>query len=85
MAEKTAATYALKKQLDAAGRLRDGKDAQQLKDAQSALDKAMKTVNDSMKNSGMRIGKRWRGRPAGRPKRGLRRKQRPRRPGWLWP
>lgn len=40
---------ALKKQLDAAGKLKDGKDTKQVKDAQTALDKAMKTVNDSMK------------------------------------
>ena len=40
---------ALKKQLDAAGKLKDGKDVKKLKDAQTALDKAMKTVNDSVK------------------------------------
>ncbi|RYQ41660.1 hypothetical protein [Bifidobacterium pseudolongum] len=39
----------LKKQLDAAGKLKDGKDVKKLKDAQTALDKAMKTVNDSVK------------------------------------
>ncbi|MCH4861001.1 hypothetical protein LF916_09110 [Bifidobacterium pseudolongum] len=40
---------ALKKQLDAAGKLKDGKDVKKIKDAQTALDKAMKTVNDSVK------------------------------------
>lgn len=40
---------ALKKQLDAAGKLKDSKDVKKLKDAQTALDKAMKTVNDSVK------------------------------------
>lgn len=40
---------ALKKQLDAAGKLKDGKDVQKIKDAQAGLDKAMKTVNDSVK------------------------------------
>lgn len=40
---------ALKKQLDAAGNAKDGKDVKKLKDAQAALDKAMKTVNDSVK------------------------------------
>lgn len=40
---------ALKKQMDAAGKLKDGKDVQKIKDAQTALDKAMKTVNDSVK------------------------------------
>lgn len=39
----------LKKQLDAAGKLKDGKDVKKLKDAQTALDKAMKTVNNSVK------------------------------------
>ena len=39
----------LKKQLDAAGKLKDGKDVKKIKDAQTALDKAMKTVNDSVK------------------------------------
>lgn len=40
---------ALKKQLDAAGKLKDGKDVKKIKDAQTALDKAMKTVNNSVK------------------------------------
>lgn len=40
---------ALKKQLDAAGKAKDGKDVQKIKDAQAGLDKAMKTVNDSVK------------------------------------
>lgn len=40
---------ALKKQLDTAGKLKDGKDVKKIKDAQTALDKAMKTVNDSVK------------------------------------
>ena len=40
---------ALKKQLDAAGNAKDGKDVQKIKDAQTALDKAMKTVNNSVK------------------------------------
>ena len=40
---------ALKKQLDAAGKLKDGKDVKKLKDAQTALDKAMKSVNASVK------------------------------------
>ena len=40
---------ALKKQLDTAGKLKDGKDVKKIKDAQVALDKAMKTVNDSVK------------------------------------
>lgn len=40
---------ALKKQLDAAGKLKDSKDVKKLKDAQTALDKAMKTVNNSVK------------------------------------
>lgn len=40
---------ALKKQLDTAGKLNDGKDVKKIKDAQTALDKAMKTVNDSVK------------------------------------
>ena len=40
---------ALKKQLDAAGNAKDGKDVQKIKDAQAGLDKAMKTVNDSVK------------------------------------
>ena len=40
---------ALKKQLDAAGKLKDGKDVTKIKDAQVALDKAMKQVNDSVK------------------------------------
>lgn len=40
---------ALKKQLDAAGKLKDSKDVKKLKDAQTALDKAMKQVNDSVK------------------------------------
>lgn len=40
---------ALKKQMDAAGKLKDGKDVKKIKDAQTALDKAMKTVNDSVK------------------------------------
>ena len=40
---------ALKKQLDAAGKAKDGKDVKKIKDAQTALDKAMKTVNDSVK------------------------------------
>lgn len=40
---------ALKKQLDAAGKLKDSKDVKKLKDAQTALDKAMKTVNASVK------------------------------------
>lgn len=39
----------LKKQLDAAGKLKDSKDVKKLKDAQTALDKAMKQVNDSVK------------------------------------
>ena len=39
---------ALKKQLDAAGKLKDGKNVKKLKDAQAALDKAMKSVNDSV-------------------------------------
>ena len=39
----------LKKQLDAAGKLKDGKDVKKIKDAQTALDKAMKTVNNSVK------------------------------------
>lgn len=39
----------LKKQLDAAGKLKDSKDVKKLKDAQTALDKAMKSVNDSVK------------------------------------
>lgn len=39
----------LKKQLDAAGKLKDGKDVKKIKDAQTALDKAMKQVNDSVK------------------------------------
>ncbi|RGW08602.1 hypothetical protein [Bifidobacterium pseudolongum] len=39
----------LKKQLDAAGKLKDSTDVKKLKDAQTALDKAMKTVNDSVK------------------------------------
>lgn len=40
---------ALKKQLDAAGKAKDGKDVKKIKDAQTALDKAMKTVNNSVK------------------------------------
>lgn len=40
---------ALKKQMDAAGKAKDGKDVKKIKDAQTALDKAMKTVNDSVK------------------------------------
>ena len=40
---------ALKKQLDTAGKLKDGKDVKKLKDAQTALEKAMKTVNNSVK------------------------------------
>lgn len=40
---------ALKKQLDTAGKLKDGKDVKKIKDAQTALDKAMKTVNNSVK------------------------------------
>ena len=40
---------ALKKQLDAAGKLKDGQDVQKIKDAQAGLDKAMKSVNDSVK------------------------------------
>ena len=40
---------ALKKQLDAAGKLKDSKDVKKIKDAQTALDKAMKTVNASVK------------------------------------
>ena len=40
---------ALKKQMDTAGKLKDGKDVKKIKDAQTALDKAMKTVNDSVK------------------------------------
>lgn len=40
---------ALKKQMDAAGKLKDGKDVKKIKDAQTALDKAMKTVNNSVK------------------------------------
>lgn len=40
---------ALKKQLDTAGKLKDGKDVKKIKDAQTALDKAMKTVNASVK------------------------------------
>lgn len=40
---------ALKKQLDTAGKLKDGKDVKKLKDAQTALDKAMKQVNGSVK------------------------------------
>lgn len=40
---------ALKKQLDAAGKAKDGKDVKKIKDAQTGLDKAMKTVNDSVK------------------------------------
>lgn len=40
---------ALKKQLDAAGKLKDGKDVQKIKDAQAGLDKAMKQVNGSVK------------------------------------
>lgn len=40
---------ALKKQMDAAGKLKDGKDVKKIKDAQVALNKAMKTVNDSVK------------------------------------
>ncbi len=39
----------LKKQLDAAGKAKDGKDVKKIKDAQTALDKAMKTVNNSVK------------------------------------
>lgn len=39
----------LKKQLDAAGKLKDSKDVKKLKDAQTALDKAMKSVNASVK------------------------------------
>ena len=39
----------LKKQLDTAGKLKDGKDVKKIKDAQVALNKAMKTVNDSVK------------------------------------
>lgn len=39
----------LKKQLDAAGKLKDSTDVKKLKDAQTALDKAMKSVNDSVK------------------------------------
>ena len=40
---------ALKKQLDAAGNAKDGKDVQKIKDAQAGLDKAMKQVNGSVK------------------------------------
>ncbi len=40
---------ALKKQLDTAGKAKDGKDVKKIKDAQTALDKAMKTVNNSVK------------------------------------
>lgn len=40
---------ALKKQMDAAGKLKDGKDVKKLKDAQAGLDKAMKQVNGSVK------------------------------------
>lgn len=40
---------ALKKQMDAAGKLKDGKDVKKIKDAQTVLDKAMKQVNDSVK------------------------------------
>lgn len=40
---------ALKKQLDTAGKAKDGKDVKKIKDAQTGLDKAMKTVNDSVK------------------------------------
>ncbi|RSX49786.1 hypothetical protein [Bifidobacterium castoris] len=40
---------ALKKQMDAAGKLKDGKDVKKIKDAQAGLEKAMKTVNDSVK------------------------------------
>ena len=40
---------ALKKQLDTAGKLKDGKDVKKIKDAQTALEKAMKTVNNSVK------------------------------------
>ena len=40
---------ALKKQLDAADKLKDSKDVKKIKDAQTALDKAMKTVNNSVK------------------------------------
>ncbi len=40
---------ALKKQLDAAGNAKDGKDVQKIKDAQTVLDKAMKSVNASVK------------------------------------
>lgn len=39
----------LKKQMDAAGKLKDSKDVKKIKDAQTALDKAMKTVNNSVK------------------------------------
>ena len=40
---------ALKKQLNAAGNAKDGKDVQKIKDAQAGLDKAMKQVNGSVK------------------------------------
>ena len=40
---------ALKKQMDAAGNAKDGKDVQKIKDAQAGLDKAMKQVNASVK------------------------------------
>ena len=40
---------ALKKQLDATGKLKDSTDMKKLKDAQTALDKAMKSVNASVK------------------------------------
>ena len=40
---------ALKKQMDTASKLKDGKDVKKIKDAQTALDKAMKTVNNSVK------------------------------------
>lgn len=40
---------ALKKQLDTASKLKDSKDVKKIKDAQTALDKAMKTVNNSVK------------------------------------
>lgn len=40
---------ALKKQMDAAGNAKDGKDVQKIKDAQAGLDRAMKQVNASVK------------------------------------